>query len=184
MTISAEEAAAALARAQRLYGKNEVESAIDRMAGEIGEKLAGADPLMICLMVGGIVATAQLATRLWFPLEIDYMHATRYRNQTSGGALEWKRKPGAEIAGRNVILIDDILDEGHTLAAAKAACEEAGAASVYSAVLVQKRHDRLIDNVRADFVGVEVDDRYVFGYGMDYKGYWRNLPDIYAVKEA
>lgn len=183
MRISAEEAAAALARAQRLYSKTEVEAAIERMAGEVGAKLAGADPLLLCLMVGGVVATAQLATRLWFPLEIDYMHVTRYRGGTQGGALEWKKKPCSDLKGRNVLLVDDILDEGHTLSAAIEACRAFGASSVSSAVLVQKRHDRLIQDVKADFVGVEVDDRYVFGYGMDYKGYWRNLPDIYAVKD-
>jgi hypoxanthine phosphoribosyltransferase len=180
MKISADEAAAVLAGAQRLYTRTRLETELERMASEIGARIAGTDPVLLCMMVGGLITTTQITTRLWFPLEIDYLHVTRYRGGTQGGAPSWLRKPAIPLAGRNVLLIDDILDEGHTLLAARQTCLELGAAKVLSAVLVQKRHSRRVAGVEADFTGVTVDDRYVFGYGMDYKGYWRNLPDIYA----
>ena len=180
MKISAEEAAAVLAGARRLYTRARLDTELERMASEIGARIAGTDPILLCMMVGGLITTTQITTRLWFPLEIDYLHVTRYRGATKGGALSWRHKPPASVAGRNVLLIDDILDEGHTLLAAREACLGMGAAQVLSAVLVDKTHDRRVPGIHADFTGVTVDDRYVFGYGMDYKGYWRNLPDIYA----
>lgn len=82
-----------------------------------------------------------------------------------------------------MLVIDDIFDEGDTLKAIVAEVRRQGAAAVYSAVLVNKRHDRKAAGLTVDFVGLEVPDRYVFGCGMDYKEYWRNLPAIYAVRD-
>jgi hypoxanthine phosphoribosyltransferase len=159
-----------------------VEAAMDRMAGEITSDLAEADPLVLCIMTGGIVAAGQLLPRLGFPLQLDYLHLTRYRGATSGGQVVWTRHPKEAIRGRHILLVDDILDEGLTLEAAARVCGQDGAQSVRSAVLVEKERERPCD-FRPDYIGVVVPDRYVFGYGLDYRGYFRNAAGIYAVAE-
>jgi hypoxanthine phosphoribosyltransferase len=181
MPITAEEARRVSEEADCLFTSDQVQEAIDKLAVAITKRVNGLDPLMLCVMTGGIILTGQLLPRLKFPLQLDYVHATRYANQTLGGQLTWIARPRVPLKGRVVIAIDDILDEGITLAEIVKACKADGAAAVYSAVLVNKRHDRK-NNFKADFVGLEVDDRYVFGFGMDYKGYLRNAKGIFAVK--
>lgn len=162
---------------------DQVQAAIDRLGQEISSRLADKNPLLLCVMNGGLIFAGQLLPRLHFPLQCEYVHATRYRQETTGGVLEWKVKPGIEIKDRTLLIIDDILDEGATLAAILDYCREQGAAEVLAAVLVEKRHNRKAHpGLKSDFTGLEVADRYLFGYGMDYKGYWRNAPGIYAVK--
>lgn len=181
MTVSEDEIRRVRAEAECLHDRPAVEAAFDRMAAAIRTRLEGSNPLVLCVMTGALIPAGHLLTRLDFPLQVDYLHATRYRHRTQGGTLEWKARPQLPLTGRHVLVIDDILDEGHTLAAILAYCREAGASSVSSAVLVDKRRPRDHD-LRPDFVGLEIEDRYVFGYGMDYKGYLRNAAGIYAVK--
>ena len=166
----------------QLHSPEAVNAALDRMAVELKKKVGGNNPLLLCIMTGGIVPAGLLLPRLDFPLQVDYIHATRYRDKTHGGELKWIVKPSSPVRGRVVVLIDDIHDEGLTLAAITNECKSYGAARVISAVLINKLHDRK-NNTAADVVGLDVEDRYVFGCGMDYKGYWRNAPGIYAVKE-
>jgi hypoxanthine phosphoribosyltransferase len=171
------------AEADLLVSGADVETAIRRMAEEITIQLKEADPVLICVMNGGLIFSGQLLTRLAFPLEVDYVHATRYGHSTEGSGLNWIVKPQLELQGRSVLLLDDILDEGVTLAAIADYCRQQGAAKVLMAVLVEKLHLRKVTpGMRADFTGIEVGDRFLFGYGLDYKGYWRNAPGIYAVK--
>jgi hypoxanthine phosphoribosyltransferase len=170
-----------LATAEQLYTRAEVEAALDRMAGEIQQSLGDRNPLLVCVMTGGLVPASELFTRMEFPVQLDYLHATRYQGTRGQRELKWITRPSQSLQGRTVLVVDDILDEGLTLAAILAQCREQGANAVYSAVLVEKRHQRRNSGLNADFVGVEVEDRYVFGYGMDYHGYWRNLRGIYAV---
>lgn len=170
------------ARAELLVPAEEVERALDRLAKEITRSLGGQDPLVLAVMNGGLVMAGQLLTRLDFPLRLDYVHATRYRGATRGGVLQWRHRPAAAIAGQPVLILDDILDEGLTLAAIAEACQEDGAASVQSAVLVDKLRPRTV-SYQADFVGVRLPDRYLFGYGLDYRGYLRNAAGIYAIAD-
>lgn len=171
------------AEADLLVSGTDVETAIQRMAEEITVQLKESDPLLICVMNGGLIFSGQLLTRLAFPLEVDYVHATRYGHATAGGGLNWIVKPQLGLQGRTVLLLDDILDEGVTLAAIADYCRQQGATTVLMAVLVEKLHLRKVTpGMRADFTGIEVGDRFLFGYGLDYKGYWRNAPGIYAVK--
>lgn len=183
MSITPEQARQVFARADELYSPAQVNAALDRMAQEIRARLAGTDPIVHCVMTGGLIPAGHLLTRLDFPLHIDYLHATRYRGETRGGELHWITRPALPFAGRTVLVIDDILDEGLTLAAILAYLREQGAAAVYSAVLVKKLHDRRPAHLTADFVGLEVEDRYVFGCGMDFHGYHRNLLGIYAAQD-
>jgi hypoxanthine phosphoribosyltransferase len=160
-----------------------VSAAYDRLAAALGAEYAGKNPLVLAVMIGGLVPAAEILRRVDFPFELDYLHATRYRGATSGGGLLWKRQPDAPLAGRHVLVIDDILDEGHTLLAVRKALLEFAPASLKVAVLAEKKHVRLAPGAHAEFIGLSVPDRYVFGCGMDYKEYWRQLPAIYAVKE-
>ncbi len=182
MPITAAEAQQVYNEAQCLFTAQQVQAAMDVMAQEIAHAVGGRDPLILCVMTGGIIPVGQLLPRLNFPLQLDYIHATRYSGETQGGVLRWIAKPRVPLRGRVVIVIDDILDEGITLAAIVQNCKDEGASEVYSAALVNKRHDRKND-FRADFIGLEVDDRYVFGFGMDYKGYLRNAEGIFAAKD-
>ena len=134
-------------------------------------------------MVGGLIPTAEILKRVNFAFELDYLHASRYRGATSGGGLMWKRQPDPSLSDRHVLVIDDILDEGHTLVAIRKSLQEFGPASLKVAVLAIKEHDRRAPGAYAEFIGVSLPDRYVFGCGMDYKEYWRQLPAIYAVSE-
>lgn len=170
------------AKATCLYSKSEVEAALDRMALEIHDVLSQSNPIFICVVVGGIVPLGNLLPRLDFLLEVDYVHATRYRGDLTGKDLQWKAKPSCNMKGRTVVIVDDILDGGVTMSGIIEFCKESGAARVCTAVLVDKCHARLPDgHAKADFSGLEVGNHYVFGYGMDYKGYLRNAPGIYMV---
>ena len=179
---SIDEIKAVRMNARLLHSEAEVESALDRMAKEINEKLKDKNPLLLCTMIGGIVTAGKLLTRLDFPLTIDYIHATRYRGNTSGSDLKWICKPSVPVIDREVLIIDDIFDQGLTLKALTDECASAGAKAVYTAVLIEKKCTKRCDMV-VDFLGMKVEDKYVFGYGMDYKGYLRNAAGIYAVKE-
>ena len=181
--ITAQQAWSVLGQADLLYSVDQVEKALDAMASSIIQKLAGTDPLVVCVMTGGVVPFGLLLPKLQFPLQIDYVHATRYGKKLQGGQLQWMSGPHQETRDRTVLLIDDILDEGATLAGIEARYHAEGAREVYKAVLVMKDRARTHD-VKVDFVGLEVPDRYVFGYGMDYKGYLRNAPGIYAEAEV
>jgi hypoxanthine phosphoribosyltransferase len=178
-TITAQEAERVLSRADLLFSTAEVETALDAMAREISRKLAGTDPLIVCVMTGGVVPFGILLPRLKFPFQIDYVHATRYGKKLVGGQLQWIAGPHQSPRDRTVLLIDDILDEGTTLAGIESRYRHEGAQQVYKAALVVKDRPRE-QPVHVDFKGLDVPDRYVFGYGMDYKGYLRNAPGIYA----
>ena len=181
MSLNRAEIAEVQNSAECIYDAATVQQTLDHMAADISSTMADSLPVILCVMNGGVIMTGHLLTRLIFPLEIDYLQATRYRGETRGAEVEWVCKPRIPLQGRTVLVVDDILDEGNTLAAILEYCRQAGAARVFSAVLVTKRHDRLVTGTSADFVGLEVEDRYVFGFGMDYKGYLRNLNGIYAL---
>jgi hypoxanthine phosphoribosyltransferase len=167
-----------------LHGPEAVAKALDRMAANITGALDGTLPIVLCVLNGGIIPTGRLLSRLTFPLETDYLHATRYRGKTTGDReIVWLCKPHLSLQGRTLLLVDDILDEGHTLKAIVEYCRNAGAVRVYTAVLVEKLHDRRVAGMSADFVGLAVEDRYVFGCGMDYKGYLRNLDGVFTLGE-
>ncbi|WP_298434136.1 hypoxanthine-guanine phosphoribosyltransferase [Geobacter sp.] len=183
MSVTLDEVRQVMNEADCLFTGDEVEVALDRLAGEISARLADRNPLVLCVMYGGLVVTGKLLPKLPFPLEVEYLHATRYGHHFFGTELDWRVRPSADLRGRTVLIVDDILDEGATLDAIAEWCREEGAAEVLTAVLVDKEHDRKTrPGLKADFTGVVSPDRFLFGCGMDYKGYWRNAPGIYAVK--
>ena len=175
-----EEAQQTLQNAECVHTQTVVEQALDQMASAITAQLSDKNPLLIGAMHGGLLPLSYLLQRLTFPLTIDYIHATRYQEDLSGHELVWQRTPNQSLTDRHVLLVDDILDEGHTLNSLISYCQNQQPASLQTAVLVQKQHTRGV-HPTLDYCGLNVPDRYVFGCGMDYKGYWRNLPAIYAV---
>ncbi|MBS7458624.1 hypoxanthine-guanine phosphoribosyltransferase [Coralloluteibacterium stylophorae] len=176
----------ALARADLLFDRAAVEAAIARMGAEIARDYAGDRPLFLTVMNGALPFAGLLALAVGegADLQLDYVHATRYRGATSGGELHWLHRPASPMAGRRVLLVDDILDEGHTLDGIRRWCLAEGAAEVRIAAMTVKAHDRAVAGVAADYVGIEVPDRYVFGFGMDYHEQGRNLPGIYALRDT
>ncbi len=182
MKITAEAAWQAHQQADILHDRAAVEAGLERLAAAITQRLADKDPVIICVLTGGIVLAGQLLPRLAFPLRLDYIHASRYRGRTEGGELHWIAHPRHALKGETVLLVDDIHDEGHTLAAIVDWCRDQGATEVLSAVLVDKQHTRK-HPYRADFVGLEAADRYLFGCGMDYAEYLRNVAEIRALRQ-
>jgi len=172
----------ALAQAELLYERSMLESVIADMGRKIDAALDGERAVFLPVMNGALIFAGQLALAIRTDLEFDYVHATRYRGATSGSDLHWLREPAVSLVDRVVLLVDDILDEGHTLKAVREDCYRRGAKRVLIASLCTKRHDRLVDGIASDFNGVELPDRYVFGYGLDYYEQGRNLPAIYALK--
>ncbi|MCW0404270.1 Hypoxanthine-guanine phosphoribosyltransferase [Xanthomonas sacchari] len=178
--------AQALAQADLLVDRTRIDQAIAQMADAIAADYRGEIPVYLTIMHGALPFAGQLALELGSrgqDLQLDYLHATRYRGETVGGELVWKHRPATALYGRRVLLLDDILDEGLTLKAVREWCLEQGATDVRIAALTVKRHDRCVPGVSADYIGVEVPDRYVFGFGMDVNEALRNLPAIYAMKE-
>lgn len=172
-----------MAEADCLASAQAVDSAIAAMAEKITGDMRTTMPVVLCVVKGGIVFAGQLLTRLSFPLDFDYIHATRYGNGTQGDRLRWQVEPSVPLADRHVLVLDDILDVGATLEEIVRWCRQQGAVDVRTAVLVDKRHARKVrPGLRADYTGLDIPDRYVFGYGMDYQGYWRNAPGIFAVR--
>lgn len=182
MGLSPAKARRILATAERVCSAAALTRAVRRLAAEITASVGRSFPLVLCVMRGSVIFAGRLLPQLRFPLELDYLEVTRYGKATRGGAIRWRVPPGAGVRGRVVLVLDDILDEGATLAAIRARILAAGAARCYSAVLVEKETETP-KAARADFVGLRVPDRYVFGFGMDVYGLWRNLPEIYALKK-
>ena len=170
-----------LREADLVHDERAVQAALRRLAAEIGAVLADQYPLVLCVMGGSVVFTGQLLPLLHFPLEFDYLHVTRYDGTTRGGELAWKVLPRRPIAQRVVLVLDDILDEGHTMLAIRERLLAEGARAFYCGVLADK-DIRRAKPIKPDFVGLTVPNRYVFGFGMDVEGAWRNLPAIYALK--
>jgi hypoxanthine phosphoribosyltransferase len=177
--------AQALKHSVVVHDRQVIEETIARMSVRIRNDFAGSVPVYLTVMHGGMPFAAQLALELGasgLDLEFDYLHATRYRGAQSGGTLHWKHRPATPLRGRRVLLVDDIVDEGHTLSEVREWCRSEGAVDVRIAALAVKAHNRCVPGLTADYAGLVVPDRYVYGYGMDYHEQGRNLPAIYALE--
>lgn len=170
-------------KADLLISEKEIKSSINNVARNIKAVIGDEVPVLLCVMKGGLMFTAELMKRIQSPLELDYLHVDRYRNQTQGSSIHWRKEPDIDLNGRLVLLVDDIFDEGYTMQELIAYCSANGASKVLSTVLLKKALAKKHTDFEPNFVGLETVDRYVFGWGMDYKGYWRNLSDVYAVSE-
>jgi hypoxanthine phosphoribosyltransferase len=176
-----EEALRLLQGADLICDAERVRAEVSRMAREITALLGNEFPVVLSVMGGAAVFTGQLLPQLEFPLEFGAIEVTRYNNDIQGREITWRLEPRDNVRDRTVLVIDDILDEGITLAAIEKRLKKLGAKAVYAAVFAEKQIGRPRP-AKADFVGVTVPNRYVFGFGMDAYGLWRNLPAIYALK--
>jgi len=170
----------------QIYSKLQILDALDVLANKLNKKLKNENPVVLCVMQGGLLFSGHLIPRLTCMLEIDYIHVSRYHNKTSGGELSWKAYPVTPLEGRAVLILDDILDEGKTLQAIIQYCEQQGAKNIESAVLLKKNHKRCVDygsddGLLTENIALTVEDKYVFGFGMDYNGLYRQLDSIYAL---
>ncbi len=170
-----------------VFDNKEITAALDCLADKLNQQLVDENPVVLCVMQGGLIFSGQLIPRLNCMLEIDYIHATRYNNQTSGSELLWKSYPVTSLKGRTVLILDDILDEGITLKSIIDYCQSQGAVKVISAVLLKKNHGRCVDHDAikvnlSDNIALTVEDEYVFGFGMDYNGQYRQLSSIFSLK--
>ena len=179
MKITPERAREILATSALVHSEDAVQEGIRRVAADITARLEHENPVVLCVMAGGVIFAGQLLPKLAFPLDFDYLHASRYHQETSGSTLSWRVAPWISVKDRTVLVLDDILDEGVTLSAVRNRLMQMGARACLTAVLVEKTREQK-KPISADFVALTVPDRYVFGAGMDIHGAWRNLPAIYA----
>ena len=172
-----------LENSRRLFNRDEVSAAVQKMADEINKYYGDAPIILITVLTGAIIPATWLVTKLKMPIQMDFVHATRYRGGLYGAELEYRVPPRLDLEGKNVLIVDDIFDEGHTLAAIKGSVEKRKAGSVKMAVLVRKDHDRGLSRDYVDFVGLNVPDVYVFGCGMDAYEEWRHLDEILVLED-
>lgn len=169
-------------KAKLVISKEQLDAVVNKLAQEVTQALQSKNPIIMTLMKGGLFTTSELCLCLNFPLQMDYIHATRYEGNVTGASVKWRKEPCMNLKGRVVLLIDDILDGGLTLAQTQKYCKEKGASEVYTLALLDKPEARLPGGLeKADFTGLNIPNEYVFGYGLDYHDYLRNVAGIYAV---
>ncbi len=159
-----------------------VQQAIAAVAAAINRDWTGGSLRVLPLLNGALPFAGQLLPLLDMPLRVAALQVGRYGGAERGAELQW-HMPLPAVAGEQVLLLDDVLDEGLTLAGVRAAVMAAGARECRVAVLAEKNPARP-KPLRADYVGLALPDRFVFGMGMDAWGWWRNLPSIHAVREG
>ena len=165
-----------------LFDETTVNRAVQNIAHQVIDDYSTKNPVLLCLMKGAVVFMGKLLTQLPFPLEIDYIHASRYGDRLTGDTLDWTHRPEMEqLQNRHIILVDDIFDQGVTLAACREWLLSQNCASVEAAVLIEKQHDRVLSSFKPKYVGLQVPDAFVVGYGMDYKNYFRNANGIFKI---
>ncbi|MDE3020755.1 MAG: hypoxanthine-guanine phosphoribosyltransferase [Pseudomonadota bacterium] len=180
--MTPEAAESLLESAVCVAGTEKIERALSDMAMAISNRLEKSNPVILPVMTGALIFAGHLLPKLTFPLEIDYLQANRYGQNMTGGRVHWRIEPRIDLHGRSVLILDDILDKGITLEAVCKKMASYGASEVLTAVFVNKRL-AASRNMKADFIGLELPDRFLFGFGLDIYGYWRNLPRIYAIPE-
>lgn len=160
-----------------LVTERQIDEAVNELAAQLTDEVGDRDPLLVGVLIGAFVFMADLVRALDFPLEVDFLNASSYGDGTDPGALEIVSDLTCDVAGRDVVIVDDICDTGQTLRALVLMLRDRGAASVRSCCLLDKPERRTCD-FEPDYVGVSIPDRFVVGYGLDYAGGCRNLPCV------
>ncbi len=179
-----EDALEARQNSQKVVSETEIVDALDCMASEATLILSHQNPLVLAVMHGGVFTAVELCHRFDFAFEFEFIHVTRYGRALKGGNLDWKVRPSCDFKGRIVLVVDDILDEGITLKEIHAELEKCGVSKIYFAVLVKKKLKSFMERIHVDFIGTEIESNYLFGCGLDYKGYWRGLKALYALDRS
>lgn len=173
---------AILSESRVLSTGSDMRQRLDILAEQISQELAELNPVVIAVMNGGAFTAVELCRRFNFPFEFDYVHATRYGQNLVGGELSWRVPPTEGLAGRAVLVVDDILDHGHTLSALLKEFKRIGVKQLRTVVLVARQSS---DSNRpsVDYCGLTIGPGYVFGCGMDYRGYWRGLHELRIIDD-
>jgi hypoxanthine phosphoribosyltransferase len=166
-----------------IFSISQIHTAVEKMGLELESRIQNKNAILLCVMNGGITITSDLLRCIDCDVRFDYLQVARYRDKTVGGSLHWLKEPQLSLEDQIVVLVDDIYDEGYTMEELVSYCKKHGASEVITAVLLLKRKSTPQVDLKPDIYGLEVVDRYVYGYGMDYKGYLRNVPAIYAISE-
>jgi hypoxanthine phosphoribosyltransferase len=169
---------------QKLYPEALIVEGIDRVAKEVTAHYQDQDFTVISVLKGSCIFASDLIRRIPIPLELGFCACSSYGSGTTSGELKVNFLPEEnEVVGRNLLLVDDILDTGKTMHALKKEFLARGAADVKSCVFLDKPSRRALD-FEADFKVFEVEDLFVVGYGLDYAGRYRNLPYVGSLKPA
>jgi hypoxanthine phosphoribosyltransferase len=171
------------AAASLVYSAAEIDAIVERMATEIAADLAAQNPIVIPILIGGAFTAVRLTAHFEFPYDVDSVRVARFGPGRFGGKLHWYAKPCLDLNGRDVLIIDDVLERGYTLRAVEHELRRMNAASIRTAVLFRKQLDPALERPAVDYVGADAPDRYLFGCGMDLDGRWRGLPALYAIDE-
>ena len=166
-----------------VFSSTQIKTAVETIGLELERKIFQKNPVMLCVMNGGLVFAADLMRSLDSDVRLDYLHVARYLDKTVGGSLHWHKEPKLSLQDEVVVIADDIYDEGYTMEELVSYCKNQGAREVITVVLLLKDKASRHTDLKPDLFGLQVDDRYVYGYGMDYQGHLRNVPDIYAIAE-
>ncbi len=166
-----------------LIAKKDIVQSIEKLAATINKDFMGQDVVVLCVMTGGMVFCSHLLTHLSFPVRFDYVHISRYGDKDHGGQLRWIKEPNLNLDGQNILIVDDMIDEGVSLTEVVNFCLNKNPRSVKTAVLLNKEKPRKHnDIVEPDYHGFAIEDKFVYGFGIDYKHYYRNAENIYLVE--
>ena len=173
-----------LAKAECLYDRIAIDNAINNIAQEMNHKLKDLAPIFLCVMNGALIFMGQLLVKLNFNLQLDYIHVSRYRGEMHSSNMHWFAKPSVTLKDRNIVIVEDILDSGLTIAGISDYCSQEGAKSIFTCALIDKDCERDSDGIKTvDFAGLKIENKFLIGFGLDYQGFFRNLPGIYAVNK-
>ena len=174
---------AILSRSQLVYTHEEIVSAIDLLAGKLNIQFKNKKALILPVLTGAIPFVGILLPRLSFTIEVNYFHLSRYQNNVGTNQIKITHQPSHEsIFNQEVLVVDDILDAGITLKLINDQLITMKPKSISNVVLFEKQLDTKKE-ISADYVGLHVPDAYVFGFGLDFNGAGRNIPDLYAFNE-
>ena len=169
-------------RIEVLLPEEKINARIRELGEQISKDYAGKNIHLICILKGGSFFMCELAKRITVPVSIDFMSVSSYGSgTTSGGTIKIKKDLDEPLEGKHVLIVEDIVDTGRTLSYLVELLKDRGAADVKLCALLDKPERREVD-IRADYIGFQIPDEFVVGYGLDYDQRYRNFPYIGIVK--
>jgi hypoxanthine phosphoribosyltransferase len=166
-----------------LFDEPAIHRRLDDIAAQISSDCRDCELTVIAVLHGSLMFVADLLRRIPLPLKLDCMSVASYHGKAqSSSEVVFKEVTVPDVVGRDVLILDDILDSGHTLAAIRETLETAKPRSIRVCVLLSKKKQRA-RQVNADYVGFEIEDEFVVGYGLDFKERYRNLPYIGVLRK-
>ena len=160
-----------------------IEQRIKELGEEISRDFAGKELVLVCILKGGVIFMSQLAKSITVPVTMDFIRLSSYGNALiSSGEVELGSDLDNDVAGKEILIVEDIVDSGRTLSFLSSLLIKRGARSVKICSLLDKPSRRVVP-VQVDYCGFQIPDKFVLGYGLDYEQYYRNLPYVAYVEE-